>query len=474
MIIDQSYSNFICLKCSETLKEFSIFWNSTVKNQKELYEFTSIADNSNFDKEIDFKLLRTVVVKCEVINVHDEMFKEISLPSPTIKLEKEIVIDEECESFSLDDDNNHFQDHEQESIHESKDEPKIHIPAVKRLSNMKIESKFYNSKDYTKLQCDHCKFKAPFQAAYDKHMRKYHRGLRNEVTCKICGKLISRSGIKSHILRLHDRRKDLECDACSKRFFCKQILVKHLKSHIPAELQERFVCDICNVGYARKDNIINHMQINHMKHKAKLVCSYCGKVFVHRRHLSLHVNLVHKKIKNYKCKFCKTNFEALSKLKDHLLTNHKSEALSESFICDVCGLTFSYQKGLSKHKRHHSELAFKCTFKNCNRAFTFNFLLAKHVRNVHENLRKEQCSYCLKSFFDKSRLKKHLSLLHERVQVNCPVEGCAHDFHRIDYCRRHIRNDHTEIDNDQKKIACNLASQSFSKASEKFKISNKN
>jgi C2H2-type zinc finger/Zinc finger, C2H2 type len=424
-----------------------------IENQRELQEFVSSADL--FDVEIDCKLLKTFVIKCEVIN-ESEMFQEIALPITTIKQEN-------AENEDLDnvDDDNHFNDDEAESSDNKEQEiPKLDIPAVKRLNNMKIESKFYNSKDYIKLQCDLCKFKAPFQASYDDHMRYKHKGMQNFVNCKLCGKSISRSGIKSHILRTHDRRKDLGCDSCGRSFFCKQILIKHVRSHIPVELREKYVCDICSIGYSRKDNVIKHMQINHMKYKPEFVCSFCGKLYKHRKHLTMHVNWVHKNMKSFKCKYCKINFNELSKLNAHLLSNHQAEVKSETYICDICGLSFSYKKGLSKHKRQHSEAKFKCTFKGCSKGFTFNFLLAAHIRKVHDNIRQDECKFCSKLFHDKKGLEKHISMVHERVQVKCPITECPRVFHRLDYCRRHIKNDHSDL-SDSLKTNLNEASRRF-------------
>lgn len=131
--------------------------------------------------------------------------------------------------------------------------------------------------------------------------------------CSICGKHFNypRSVVR-HILSVHEKVKDFECEYCDKRFsdkgdlnkhmkrfhedrnfgkFCKycKVTVEDMKDHfeqLHADLQ--FICDVCHIRFKTASSLSYHKQKHETKVKPKFKCSTCDKSFSFKSLLTKH------------------------------------------------------------------------------------------------------------------------------------------------------------------------------------------
>ncbi|KAI5643514.1 zinc-finger double domain-containing protein [Phthorimaea operculella] len=176
-------------------------------------------------------------------------------------------------------------------------------------------------------------------------------------------------------LRVHLDKHDLfKCEQCKKTYINRHTYKLHLKicgrsdTRIP-----KFFCDMCNKGFARKNSLRTHLKVNH---------GY-GNVVT--------------------CNWCKKKFDAVSKLKMHIVKHTRER----NFCCSQCGGKFVTQAALVYHTRLHTgEKPFPCDM--CDESFLSASRRMEHKRRKHLEPTK-QCPYCQVKFVTSHELKKHVA-----------------------------------------------------------------
>ena len=147
--------------------------------------------------------------------------------------------------------------------------------------------------------------------------------------CDSCGMVFSNLvDLKEHVLGVHKPHKPYKCDLCSESYCYKSQLIKHKKEvhQIVIEIK----CDLCGKIFNQEKNLKQHTYIvhegnkdykcdqvsvrlqkkgNHKKVESFLQSSIlkvffilqCGKEFGHSTHLNLHINVIHKGLRDFKC-----------------------------------------------------------------------------------------------------------------------------------------------------------------------------
>lgn len=113
--------------------------------------------------------------------------------------------------------------------------------------------------------------------------------------------------MKRHSNIHESQREKFECVHCGKKCVTKQAHKTHwTRNHInfafkppikrtvtisDAQISSStFVCEYCDRGFQRKDNLIAHMQ-THGYLKQKFECKICTKCFAHSSNLRVHMKL---------------------------------------------------------------------------------------------------------------------------------------------------------------------------------------
>ncbi|XP_044149661.1 zinc finger protein ZFAT isoform X2 [Bufo gargarizans] len=217
--------------------------------------------------------------------------------------------------------------------------------------------------------------------------------------------------------------KIFTCEYCNKVFKFKHSLQAHLRIHTN---EKPYKCLLCNYASAIKANLSVHMR----KHTGeKFSCDHCSFSCLSKGHLKVHVERVHKKIKQH-CRFCKKKYSDVKNLIKHIKETHDAldkkvkDNLDELrlltregkrqllYDCHICERKFKNELERDRHMLvHGDERPFACEL--CDHGATKYQSLELHVRK-HPFV--YVCSSCFKKFVSTVRLKAHIKEFHPDLQ----------------------------------------------------------
>ncbi|XP_061765695.1 zinc finger protein 391-like [Nerophis ophidion] len=157
-----------------------------------------------------------------------------------------------------------------------------------------------------------------------------------------------------------------------------------------------------------------HAQMNSKKSFGR---SVWGKRFSHRSGLLLHTEG-----KSYICSVCGDSFSRKSNFTLHMRT-HTGE---KPFSCSVCGKRFSQKSNMVSHMRIHTgEKPFSCSL--CGKGFCQKTNMLSHMR-THTGERPFICSICGETFVQKVSLIAHERTHTGEKAFDCPVCGKSYSY----------------------------------------------
>jgi hypothetical protein len=217
------------------------------------------------------------------------------------------------------------------------------------------------------------------------------------------------------------------------------------------------------------------------ENNAPALCIQCGKSFVKRKKLLVHLKEVHLNEYKYNCNQCKVAFKRNAVLKRHVDTKHNNV----QFLCSKCNFKTHYPRMLKLHELHqhtwkepkcnqcsfigadrnemrHHQKSFhgkagsilqntdriKCTY--CDKTYADQPSLTKH-NMAHTGEKSHKCDTCEKAFIQKGALKQHLQVHTGEKPFKC--QHCDQAFTRSIYRNHHTQKLHSKVtsDNDQVK-----------------------
>ncbi|KAL2767296.1 zinc finger protein ZFAT isoform 3 [Daubentonia madagascariensis] len=217
--------------------------------------------------------------------------------------------------------------------------------------------------------------------------------------------------------------KIFTCEYCNKVFKFKHSLQAHLRIHTN---EKPYKCPQCSYASAIKANLNVHLR----KHTGeKFACDYCSFTCLSKGHLKVHIERVHKKIKQH-CRFCKKKYSDVKNLIKHIRDAHDpqdkkvKEALDELCLmtregkrqllydCHICERKFKNELDRDRHMLVHGDKwPFACEL--CGHGATKYQALELHVRK-HPFV--YVCAVCLKKFVSSIRLRSHIKEEHGAAQ----------------------------------------------------------
>uniref|UniRef100_A0A8C6W7T0 Zinc finger protein ZFAT n=1 Tax=Nannospalax galili TaxID=1026970 RepID=A0A8C6W7T0_NANGA len=217
--------------------------------------------------------------------------------------------------------------------------------------------------------------------------------------------------------------KIFTCEYCNKVFKFKHSLQAHLRIHTN---EKPYKCPQCSYASAIKANLNVHLR----KHTGeKFACDCCAFTCLSKGHLKVHVERVHKKIKQH-CRFCRKKYSDVKNLIKHIRDTHDpqdkkvKEALDELrlmtregkrqllYHCHICERKFKNELDRDRHMLVHGDKwPFACEL--CGHGATKYQALEVHVRK-HPFV--YVCAVCLKKFVSSIRLRSHIREVHGTAQ----------------------------------------------------------
>ena len=131
--------------------------------------------------------------------------------------------------------------------------------------------------------------------------------------------------LEKHMISQHDFKKLYNCAICSKSFNHSSSLSNHKKR---VHGNKDYKCDMCDYVTSTNAYLSVHKEAVHEKVRDK-VCPHCGKTFVLKSVLSLHIKNIHQgKRKEVWCDICKKTCVTYTDLSAHMRNHHKEIPLN--------------------------------------------------------------------------------------------------------------------------------------------------
>jgi len=135
------------------------------------------------------------------------------------------------------------------------------------------------------------------------------------------------------------------CVVCNKTFPYKSYLEGHLRAHMD---QRPYQCEVCGKAFKRTCDLLIHSRFHDAMKQFE--CRDCGRRFRWKNGLDRH-RRVHTGEKPFLCNRCGRAFADWGSHKQHMRrhSNLASSLLTERFPCKLCGKSFVWKRGLSRH-----------------------------------------------------------------------------------------------------------------------------
>ena len=135
------------------------------------------------------------------------------------------------------------------------------------------------------------------------------------------------------------------CFVCNKTFPYKSNLEGHIRTHMD---QRPYQCEVCGKAFKRTCDLLIHSRFH--DEQKRFQCRDCGRQFRWKNGLDRHYR-VHTGERPFLCNRCGRSFVDWGSHKQHMRRHSglSSSFLTERYPCKLCGKSFTWKRGLSRH-----------------------------------------------------------------------------------------------------------------------------
>ena len=174
--------------------------------------------------------------------------------------------------------------------------------------------------------CQECGQSFSSKFKMERHIKTIHQDIK-DFACEYCRKeLTSSYGLKAHIETIHMGIKH-KCPHCENEYSSQQSMRKHIQTTHSQD--SCFICNQCGKSFPTSGRLENHKyehengQLTGSPNESgKFSCDECGKEYASLPGLRVHIDVVHKGLKNHICHLCGQSFGRRSCLAAHKQTHH--------------------------------------------------------------------------------------------------------------------------------------------------------
>ena len=303
-------------------------------------------------------------------------------------------------------------------------------------------------------QCNICQIILKSKVTLRVHMKIMHQSSTNSYKCDLCdyeGQHLQH--LKAH-QRKHKNTNRFQCEVCEKYFSSNKYLRDHIQAYHDGNL-EKVKCELCGFQTLRSYVLKQHVNVIHLKLRP-YKCDICDKDFPYLYTKKIHMKSIHL-IKEFLCDQCEKRFESLQKLQRHEYAVHDIQHDLKIYKCDACEYSSIHLQNVKNHKLQHMANKIMCKEEGCSRTFKVQSQLRIHVSDVHVNKGIIKCDLCDKVLKSTSGMKKHKVVNHSvnRAKIQCDV--CELTFTQPRTLRQHKQNIHLKL----KPYKCEFCEQTF-------------
>lgn len=263
---------------------------------------------------------------------------------------------------------------------------------------------------------------------FQKHVRAHRNQDSQRYKCATCGKTFQTGTILRRHEGIHKKESTLICPFCQRTFNHEANFKQHKMRHLQQQQQEQngYPCTVCETHFTNAVDLRNHMKQHfpddplyntktdilplnlrdsssyprpceeanckyiapsyplmwsHYKNHYKMYdCQDCHRKFATATILKNHINVIHKKIRKYRCEICEKQFGYQHKFKEHM----NMHLGIKSRQCRYCDKSFTHSSNLIVHERIHTNTKpYKCDI--CGSAHVTTSALKKHKKTHRKN-----------------------------------------------------------------------------------------
>ncbi|XP_063545685.1 gastrula zinc finger protein XlCGF17.1-like [Cydia strobilella] len=213
------------------------------------------------------------------------------------------------------------------------------------------------AKKRRKFRCDHCDVKVNSQYHLDIHRSKHEGVTSKKYICEVCDRsFVAAQFLKSH-MQTHSSNSTINCEICNKNFTGQAYLKLHMQLHNDIK---KFKCSKCDEMFPTKNCLKVHMKKHTKVKNFKCdICSklFVSKITMEKHKLTHEGQPVDCLVK---CPQCDRTMHS-SLLRTHLARAHPpniDDDVKRPYKCSTCGKSFIVKINLNLHIRVcHPDLA---------------------------------------------------------------------------------------------------------------------